>query len=70
MKEQIDIATSNYQEKMGKILKAQAQEILRLSNIITHGNRVIQRQSEVLKSIRNNEEMFMSSKASRAFIPE
>ena len=40
---------------MGKVLKAQAQELQRLATIIAQGNRIIQRQSDFIKSIKNNE---------------
>ena len=54
MREQIDIATHNYKEKMGQTLKIQAQEIQKLSAIIIHNNRTIQKQQEIIHNLSRN----------------
>lgn len=54
MKEQIDIACTNYREKMNHCIKLQAQEIQKLSFIVGNNNQIIQKQSEIIKQLRRN----------------
>ena len=54
MKLQIDIAASNFKEKMNQSLKLQAKEIQKLSALIIYNNKVIQQQQEIISKIGIN----------------
>lgn len=55
MKEQIDIATANYRQKINVHIKSQAQEIQKLSYIILNHTNIIHKQTQIIKKLREND---------------
>ena len=54
MKEQIDIASFNFREKMSQIIKQQAKEIQKLTCVVSHNDKVIRMQQEIIDKINKN----------------
>lgn len=54
MKEQIDIASYNFREKMTQTIKQQAKEIQKLTYVVSHNDKVIKIQQEIIEKINKN----------------
>lgn len=67
MKEQISMSVYNYQEKMKQALKAQAQEIQKLSSIIAYNNKYIQSLQEIIIKMGQKEEKLDSTTRSKYY---